>query len=171
MKFITTVSLKEYIKLMYILTYKRGWMIFITIIGLLMLCVTIIYLSGTLPILFQKDYSPWTNIIFGFLFLVAIPFSVYFSSKRNYFATKRLHEQIEYEFSNETMKLTGESFNTEMKWDQTYKIEELNNWFLIYQSKKTANLIPKTNLTAEQIQNLRNIFKSLENVRTRLKEN
>jgi hypothetical protein len=56
------------------------------------------------------------------------------------------------------MKLTGETFNTEMKWDKTYKIEELKNWFLIYQSKKTANIIPKINLTVEQIQSFEKHF-------------
>jgi hypothetical protein len=80
MKFKTRITLRDYIKLMYVLTYKKGWMIFVTILGILMLCIAIIYLTGSIPILFGKDYTPWTNIMLGLLFLAVIPVTVYFSA-------------------------------------------------------------------------------------------
>jgi YcxB-like protein len=80
-----------------------------------------------------------------------------------------LHEEIEYELSNETLKLTGETFNAEMRWDKAHKIQEVKDWFLIYQSTKTAILIPKINFSEEQIQQLRNIFKTHKTVKVRLK--
>jgi hypothetical protein len=169
MKFSKRITLKEYINLIYILSYRKGWMIFITIIGLLMLLVTIIYLIGTASMLFGKDFNPWSDIFLAFLFLVAIPISIYFSARSNYLSTKRLQEPIEYELSNESIRMTGESFNSELNWEQAYKIEELKNWFLIYQSKRTANFIDKKKLSAEQIQQLRSFFKTLKTVKLDVK--
>jgi hypothetical protein len=41
------------------------------------------------------------------------------------------------------MKITGETFSSEMDWSKIYKVLELKNWILIYQSKLIANAIPK----------------------------
>jgi hypothetical protein len=169
MKFSKQITLKEYLNLVYVLTYKKGWMIFITILGLLMLLLTMIYLTGTAPVLFDNDYNPWTNIFMAFFFLVAIPGSIYYSARSNYYSTKRLQESIDYELTDETMRITGESFHTELNWNKAYKIEELKNWFLIYESKRTANFIDKKELSAEQIQYLRSLFKTLGTVKLKLK--
>jgi hypothetical protein len=169
MKFSKRITLKEYINLIYILTYKKGWMIFITIIGLLMLLITIIYLTGTAPILFDKDFNPRADIFMAFLFLVAIPVSIYFTAKSNYSSTKRLQEQIDYELSDQTIRISGESFNAVLNLNKAYKIEELKNWFLIYESKRTANFIDKRELSAEQIQDLRSFFKTFKTVKLDLK--
>jgi hypothetical protein len=38
---------------------------------------------------------------------------------------------------------TGETFKSEMSWTKLYRVQELRNWILIYQSKTAANIIPK----------------------------
>lgn len=54
-----------------------------------------------------------------------------------------LIEQIRYEFTDEKILLTGESFASEMEWQKIHKVLELRDWILIYQSKQVFNVIPK----------------------------
>lgn len=169
MKFSRRTTLTEYIKVAYAISYRNGVLRFSTILGLLMLLVTIIYLTGTAPGLFGDDFNLWGEIFMTFLLLVGIPVSIYFSAKSNYFSTRRLQEQKEYEFFDETLRITGESFNSELNLNKAYKIEELNNWFLIYESKRTANFINKKELSSEQIEYLRSLFKRLKTVKIKLK--
>lgn len=89
MKFSKRITFKEYINLIYLLTYKKGWMIFITVIGLLMLLVSIFYFTGTFSIIFDKDFKPWGDLFMAFFFLIAIPVSIYYSARSNYYSTKR----------------------------------------------------------------------------------
>jgi hypothetical protein len=56
-----------------------------------------------------------------------------------------------------------------MTWDKTYKVLELNDWFLFYQNKLVANIIPKKFIGA-QTQELREIIKQ-QNVKYKLKNN
>jgi hypothetical protein len=67
------------------------------------------------------------------------------------------------------LTITGDTFNSEINLNSSYKIEELKNWFLIYPSNRIANLIPKTGITSQEIVELRNIFKSLSGVKVKLK--
>ena len=145
MKFTAKINLKEFIKLNYTLFYRKGIAIYMTIIGVLMLSTSILYFTKVFPAIFSKSQPITYQPFFGFFLVIGLPLSVYFSAKKSYASTQRLQEEIEYEFSSENIKMTGESFKTEMNWDKTYKIEELSNWFLIYQSKKVATLIPKNN--------------------------
>jgi len=48
-----------------------------------------------------------------------------------------------YEFTDEKVSINGESFNSEFDWKSVFKISELNDWILIYQSNQIANLLPK----------------------------
>lgn len=169
MKFTSTISFDDYLKLNYILTYKNKWVIYLSILGFLMLVATGLYYSGLAPWLYAKDNPPYLPIIFGLFTVIGIPSSVYFSAKKNFKTSERLQEEIEYEFTDYKFKLTGSSFSNEMTWDKTYKIQELKNCFLIYQNRKVANLIPKRNLSLEETEYLRNLFKSFKNVILKLK--
>jgi len=134
-----------------------------------MLLTAGLYFSGITPWLYEKDNPPYFQIIFGLFTLIVIPGSVYFSAKKNFKTSQRLQEEIQYEFTNDKFKLTGSSFSNEMTWDKTYKIQELQNWFLVYQNRKVANIIPKRNLSSEQTEDLRNLFKTFKNIKLKLR--
>jgi hypothetical protein len=114
-------------------------MIFLTIIGLIMLITAILYFLGV-PIPF--DNAPYFPLIFGF-FIILLPYFLYRNSKKNFSSHARLHEEITYEFTEEKISITGETFKSEMDWTKLYKIEEMSNWILIYQNRIIANVIPK----------------------------
>lgn len=136
----TRLDFKMYLKLMYILTYRKPIMIFLTIVGFTMLFFSILYLIG-----FNTLYenTPYFQIIFGFVIMMYLPFSIYLSSKRNFSTHKNLQEKIIYDFNDDKIKLIGETFNSEMDWMNVYKIIELKDWFLIYHNRQVANFVPK----------------------------
>lgn len=169
MKFKSTINFKDYLKLNYTLTYKSKWIIFISIIGLLMLLAAGLYYSGLVPWLYAEDSPPRVPIIFGLFTSIGVPCSVYFTAKRNFKSSERLQEEIEYELTNDKFKMTGSSFSNEMTWDKTYKIQELKHWFIVYQNRKVANLIPKRSLSSEDTEYLRNLFRTIKNARLKLK--
>ncbi len=160
----TKLQFKDYLKLMYILTYRKPVMILLTILGSLMFVGAIFYFLGfQVPV----DEPPYFQIVFGFFIIAVLPFSVYRSSKKNFISHGRLQEKITYEFTEEKMKQTGESFNSEMDWSKIFKVQELRNWILIYQSKQLANILPKSSF-GDNLNEFKNLVKS-KNIKAKLK--
>jgi hypothetical protein len=125
---------------MFVLTYRKPLVIFLTGVGLISFLSSASYFAGLkVPI----DGSPYFPLFFGFFVVVVLPFSIYRSAKKSFSSNERINEKIIYEFTEDKIKITGETFNSELSWEKTYKILELKNWFLIYQSSLIANVIPK----------------------------
>lgn len=72
-----------------------------------------------------------------------------------------------YEFTSEKIKITGETFNSELDWGKTYEIKELKDWILIYQNRQVANVLPKESF-GENIKDFRILVKS-KNLNAKLK--
>ncbi len=165
MRIETKIELKDYIKLMYILTYRRRGMLFANIMGLLLFTFTIMYFTGII----ESNEFPWMPVVFSVLIVIVMPVSVYFSAKKNYQTHSRLQEKVIYEISEENINITGESFSSEMSWNKTYKVVELKDWFLFYQNKLVANIIPKESIGDHRYK-LREIVKN-QNIKNKLKKN
>ena|SRR5690554_2135107 len=165
MKIETNIEFKDYVKLMYNLTYRRPGMKIASKMGIFLFAFTIMYFIGIV----ESTEFPWLPIAFSVLIIFGMPLSVYYSAKKNYNTHARLQEKITYEISDELIKITGESFNSEMSWDKTYKVLELKNWFLFYQNKLVANIIPKE-FVGNQTKELREIIKR-QNIKCKLKNN
>ena len=140
MKIETKLSFKEYLRLMFLLTYKKPFMVFLSGIGVIMFIGSLFYFLG---IKVPVDKPPYFQLIFGFSIIALLPFSIYRSAKKNFSSSGRLQEKITYEFLEDAIRITGESFNSELTWEKIYKITELRNWILIYQNRLVANIIPK----------------------------
>jgi small-conductance mechanosensitive channel len=107
--------------------------------------------------------SMWLAIMF--LFIVIRSFlRLRFAFNSN----KKIQESISYTFNNEKIRTEGETFDGDFTWDSVHKVKENKDWFLIYQSAQTMNMVPKKFFTKEQISELRNIIKS-NNVKSKLR--
>lgn len=159
----TKIQLKDYIKLIYILTYRKWTMVFILAMGLFNFIFCVLYIFGTIT----STEFPILPFAFSAIILFVLPISIYYSSSKNYNTHSRLQEEVTYEISDEEIKISGDSFTTEMTWEKTYKVLELNDWFLIYQNKMVANIIPKDSI-GESIIELRNIVKE-KKIKSKLK--
>ncbi|PXY02765.1 hypothetical protein DF185_01340 [Marinifilum breve] len=160
----TKIEFKKYVKLMYQLTYKKPSIIFISIVGIFLLVLSIQYFIG---INTTTDQPPYVQLFIG-LIVLFIPYSVYRSSKRSFKTNSRLQETITYEFTQDKIRIKGESFDSVMDWTKLHKIVEMKDWILLYQNKLTFNLIPKISF-GKKIEEFRSLAKGQEGLQTKLK--
>lgn len=136
----TKLSQKNYRKLVLTLYYRNPMYIMFTIIGIIILIFSILEF-----IFMEETFSnPYQQLLTGLFLVLVMPLLTIYKANKNYNSNLRLNEPILYEFNNSTIKLTGESFNSEMTWEKVYKVKELKEWILIYQNKQVANLIKKS---------------------------
>jgi hypothetical protein len=112
--------------------------------------------------------------IYQYLTLVLItvvqPSVIYFTIKRNYYSSNHLGEPLEIQLTQHEIKMHGESFYTEIAWKKIFKIDELTNWFLIYQNSLSAIIIPKSSFHNTQLQEFKKILRGINNVPVHLKK-
>ena len=147
----TRVNEPEFIRLSFLLNYRRPWRIFVTTMSVLVLLYAIYAAS-------DDYYFPVRHIVFAVLFVFVVPVLIYVNAKKRYAANLRLQEEIEYEFTDDRMLQRAASFTAERDWSRTHKIEEVKNFFLIYESSATFNMIPHSSLTPEEVNQLRYVL-------------
>ncbi len=142
MKITAQLDYKSYSKLMASQFYKKFLVICTIIFGVLCLLITvvgIVYLEFGLAHILNYGLS-------GLLVLLMPYVAVKLKSRRGFDSNKMMQEQIIYEFTSDTIIMTGATFKSEMEWSKVHKVKELKDWFLIYQSKHLMNIIPKKDL-------------------------
>jgi hypothetical protein len=104
------------------------------------------------------------------LITVVQPITIYWTIKRNYDFSNHLREQLEIELSQTEIKVQGESFYTEIKWEKIFKIDEEPNWFLMYQNNLSAIIIPRKEFSSTQLAEFKTILSAIPNVPIHLKK-
>ena len=140
-------------------------MILIAIAGLFSLIWILNGQFNFLPLPAPTFYQYITLIIIA----VIQPFVIYTTIRKNYHSSNHLKEPLEIEFTHSQVKIKGKSFYTELDWEKTFKIIELKNWFIIYESNLTAVIIPKKSLSKMQEEEFRKIVMSIKKVPVHLK--
>jgi hypothetical protein len=134
----TKCELKSYRKLLFVNTYKHPMILFLHVI---VAGLGFNYLTGT-----DMDYFAWVLLFF----VALIPLAVLRSATANYRSSKHMHETVTYEFTPSMITITGETFNTTMKWESLHKVSEARDWFLLYTNKTNAMLILKRHFGSPQ---------------------
>jgi len=166
-KITTTLQIQDYRSLLFQLTYKKPLIIFITIIGLGSLITSILYFLG----LFNSFSSPpYLQLFFGIFIVFFLPFSIYRQANKSLKGNKRLSESITYEFSQEHVSLTGESFSSTYTWDKIPKIIINKKWILIYQNKTTANIIMRNSFQEADLLEFIKIINSYNSIKKKIKK-
>ena len=164
------LTFKDYLRLMLALTYKKIFIWFMTIIGSIVLLVGLLSLIGAIVGNETSSFiDSLVSILIGLVFTAFIPFLVYLNAKRSYSSNAMIKENIIYEFNQDSMKLKGESFSSEVSWDSIFKVEEIKEWILIYQSKVLVTIIPKNAMNPDQIAELKGIFTSRPGIKIKFK--
>lgn len=166
MKIRTQVSFKQYAKLLFGLTYQRPIMKLILGVALLLILWITFYYAGyfdlPLPIIYQY-------ITLG-LIVVVQPIVIFTTIYTVYHSSNQICEPLEMELLPETIKIHGNSFYMEVKWEKLYKIIERRHWFIIYQNSLSAIIIAKKDLKPIEIMEFRNILRKLVKVPVNLLE-
>ena len=158
---------KEYAALMLSLIYRRPFVIFLSALGLYSLIILVLYCVGI-----RLPFVTYDNLSIPCGLAIAIPLFPLLGYRqfiKTFNSNKLLAEEITYEFTNDLIKSSGSSFQSEREWTSTRKVRELKGWFMIYQSDTIASLIPKKCMTDEQVIELRNIIRSYPSIKAKLR--
>lgn len=100
-----------------------------------------------------KQASIWFAVVFVFMIVRG-----YFRLKNAFLSNQRIQEEITYTFTDEKVFAKGETFESDFLWNAVYRVKENKDWFLIYQSKTTMNMIPKKYFSENEIVDLRKMI-------------
>ena len=112
---------------------------------------------------FMESASVWLLVFFVFIII-----RTYFSVKNIFYSNKNIQEMISYTFTDEKIRTEGKTFDAYFTWDLIYKVKEKKEWFLIYQTAQTMNMVPKKFFTKDQISELRDLIRK-NNVKAKLR--
>ena len=149
----TKLTETDFINVSFVLLYDKLSTKILTGIGVLLLVFNVS------AMIYEKQ-SSLSQLLSPAILLVFLPLVTYFTAKRNYAANKRISENIEYIFGEESLDIKGESFNTQLTWDKIYKVTQSTNWILIWHTSQSANPLPKRDVWDEQRELLKNILDS-----------
>jgi len=127
----TKITLSDYRKLMYLITYTHPMFLFVHLIGILFIASYFMY-----------DGDIWIPL-FAVLFLGYLPIGVSLNARKVYNSSKTLHERITYTFTPESIMSKGETSDFTIKWESLHKTRETKDWFLLYTNMQSAMVIPK----------------------------
>ncbi len=147
----TQITLKDYINVSYYTFYRKWTTISSTIMGLLMLFLSLTILEN------DKFFIP---LVLGLFLVFFLPISMYFTLKKIYNSHNRLKEQVLYEFDEDNMTTTGQSFSSTLSLENLYSVTESKNYILVWTSSRVASIIPKRNFSGEQLQLFKSVFLS-----------
>ncbi|MEA1847403.1 MULTISPECIES: YcxB family protein [unclassified Chryseobacterium] len=111
----------------------------------------------------MESASVWLLVFFVFIII-----RTYFSVKNIFYSNKNIQEMISYTFTDEKIRTEGKTFDAYFTWDSIYKVKEKKEWFLIYQTAQTMNMVPKKFFTKDQISELRDLIRK-NNVKAKLR--
>ena len=108
-------------------------------------------------------------VVFGALFLVYIPVSLYLSAKRKTTKVKEFMKPLHYEVNEEGVTVSQDGEAATLPWKQIYKVISTKHNVLIYSSRINAYVIPLETL-GEQYNGLKELsVHNLEKYRVRMK--
>jgi len=167
MKIKTRVTFREYVRLLFGLTYRRPIMMILVAVDLLLLLWILFYCLDIFNLPEPLIYQYATLI----LITVVQPTVVYTIIHRVYYSSNHICEPLEMEILPREIKIHGKSFYMEVRWDKMFKIVEKPKWFLIYHNSLSAIIIPKNDLRKSEVLEFKKILGKLENTRVELLAN
>jgi len=146
------------------LTYRKPIMIVILCIDFLMLMWIVLW-HLRMPDIPKIAFYQYTTVV---LITFVQPAVIISSIRKNYQSSAHLKEKVEMEFTKEFLKIRGESFYTELTWTKSFKVKELNEWFLIYQNNFSAIMIPKKVFHKDSEEKFKHFIKSIPGLKLEL---
>lgn len=132
------LSLEDYRKINFRLILKKPISMYVILIGIITCFGALMRLFSNEPI----DNSHLVQFILPVLF-VLIPFSIFFQSKKQYESNKYFHQELSYQLSNEHLAIQGDSIEVKIKWSYFIKLEDLGDFYILYQTNSLATILDK----------------------------
>lgn len=99
-------------------------------------------------------------LVAGIGFLTLLPALIYRKASMVYDANPLVNQPVDYTFSSDGVRSTGEGIDADIPWKEIFLIAELKEAIVLYYTPQIANPIPKRNFTPEQLEYLRALAES-----------
>ncbi len=133
------------------------------VMKMLIACALLIFISQLVRIVMVPgalEDGGWKWL----LAVIALFFIMHYSNKRNaqkeFKKNTRLHEPHSYIITEDSIHIKGGPFNTIFQWDKLHDMTESKRNFFIWLSKGSAQIVPKRDMTPDEIEKVRSIRKS-----------
>lgn len=166
-RIVSKMELQDFVKVNLKLIYRRPISYIFPIVGLILLL-------STIPQFLKFDSNlvdtPIPNLIMGISFTILYPLFLYFQIKKNYNTNLRIQERIQYTFTPESMKVKGESFESNLEWAQVHKIVEKADCILIYENRQVAMFLLHRFFNEEEMMRFKILLKSIPELEGKIKK-
>ena len=132
------IEYNDYRNLMLELTFKKP--IFYIAFGVLLLLLSSSIANGV-KITDQMSLFYLMSVVMG-IFLIS-PFITLLQIKKLYNANKIFHEKLEYNLTNEFIRIKGETVDSTQKWSHFNQLKETRKFYLFYHGKVEATFLYK----------------------------
>lgn len=112
--------------------------IFATVLGILILGVAAAT-AGKIETMYTVLYT-----VFGIVFLVYMPISLYMRSKQQVLSSDVLKQALHYKVDETGIHVSQQGQTADLLWEQIYKVVSTKSNLLIYSSRMNAYVIPRT---------------------------
>ncbi|MBP9549836.1 MAG: YcxB family protein [Chitinophagales bacterium] len=164
MRIKTSITFKEYCKLIFALIYSGIILKIIVSVGIAMLLWILGYYLHFLPVPKPEIYQYIALILIA----VVQPSGIFWLIKRNYNSNNHLTELLDIYITSHEFNISGKTFYTELVWENIFKVEEKKNYFLVYLNTLSAIIISKNDLKNTEVIELKNILSTIPNIPVQL---
>ena len=109
----------------------------------------------------NNNASTLIVLIVSIGFLLLYPIFLLRQVKKNYKTNKIFQEQLNYQLTNDSIQIRGETFDSVQKWTGFYKIKETKVFFLFYRGEGAATFLDKRMFTDTELTNFKQFIRSL----------
>jgi len=146
--FTTQLTRQEYCKLFLHLSYRQRLYQIITLMGVLLLILSIVrfFVPSIIPSGVQ-----WFLFCFSIYCLILFPIVVWLRAKRIYNANPGLQGAIYYRFTENNVSIKGGDKESVFAWNDFAGVRQTKIFLLLYNYNRAAYFIKLKDLTQEQI--------------------
>lgn len=131
------ITLRDYIKLNFILVYKKTMSIVILLFGFINMIVFAKYLLYD----FNSSEFPLLNFIFGITIVILMPLALYLYSTKFYKSHIAPNGTIDWTINENQIILESQKNTEVLDWGKIQKIHRINNYIIIYKSMNFSYFI------------------------------
>ena len=129
------------------------------ILGILLLSIILLFLNLRDYLVFSHPISGAVPSIFLFIYcFLVMPLFYLYKFRKEFQSNQLISQYTTSEITNEIICDITPTYKTETDWRNVHKIEELKSWFLFYYSNDLFGFAPKRVMTANQINELRDLI-------------
>ena len=115
-----------------------------------------------------EDTSVLLKAFYIFLIYLFLPGVIYYQARKAFLSEKKFSQPIQWDFDIVGAVSRGFGFEITFTWNSILNVTESKDAFLIYHSNRTANIIPKRDLSPLEIIHFQELIMSIPGLKSEL---